>query len=109
MIDLDISKLKAISSGATEQISHANEKKSFEDTRFWKPERDKNGNGSAVIRFLPSLEAGKLPWVHNTLILCKDSYFLSSCLFFYRMSGNFGRLRRWKIKKEALHHEVPLL
>ncbi|EDY97445.1 hypothetical protein BACPLE_00235 [Phocaeicola plebeius DSM 17135] len=32
--------------------------------------------------------------MHNTLILCKDSYFLSSCLFFYGMSGNFGGLRR---------------
>lgn len=82
MIDLDISKLKAISSGATEQISHANEKKSFEDTRFWKPERDKNGNGSAVIRFLPSLEAGKLPWVqvYDFFLKGQNGWYVNKCL-----------------------------
>lgn len=37
-----------------------------EDTRFWKLERDKAGNGSAVIRFLPSPAVDgddALPWV----------------------------------------------
>jgi hypothetical protein len=37
-----------------------------EDTRFWKPERDKSGNASAVIRFLPVSPADgddSLPWV----------------------------------------------
>jgi hypothetical protein len=34
-----------------------------EDTRFWKVEPDKAGNGSAVIRFLPAIDADKLPWV----------------------------------------------
>jgi hypothetical protein len=37
-----------------------------EDTRFWKPERDKSGNASAVIRFLPVSPADgddALPWV----------------------------------------------
>lgn len=36
------------------------------DTRFWKLERDKSGNGSAVIRFLPSPAVDgddSLPWV----------------------------------------------
>jgi hypothetical protein len=37
--------------------------KSFDDDRFWKLERDKAGNGSAVIRFLPQLEGDDLPWV----------------------------------------------
>lgn len=37
--------------------------RSFEDTRFWKPERDKAGNASATIRFLPNTEADQLPWV----------------------------------------------
>jgi hypothetical protein len=32
-------------------------KNSREDTRFWKPEVDKAGNGMAVIRFLPAPEA----------------------------------------------------
>lgn len=37
-----------------------------EDERFWKLERDKNGNGSAVIRFLPAAAVDgddALPWV----------------------------------------------
>jgi hypothetical protein len=35
------------------------------DTRFWKLERDKSGNGSAVIRFLPTsaVDGDSLPWV----------------------------------------------
>ena len=37
-----------------------------EDTRFWKLERDKSGNGSAIIRFLPAPAVDgddALPWV----------------------------------------------
>ena len=37
--------------------------KSYEDNRFWKLERDKAGNGNAVIRFLPRVEGDELPWV----------------------------------------------
>ena len=39
---------------------------SSEDTRFWKPEVDKAGNGMAVIRFLPAPAVDgddALPWV----------------------------------------------
>jgi len=36
---------------------------SYEDDRFWKPTRDKAGNGYAVIRFLPQKEGEDLPWV----------------------------------------------
>jgi hypothetical protein len=39
-----------------------NERKDYNDDRFWKLERDKAGNGSATIRFLPSVE-NALPWV----------------------------------------------
>lgn len=39
------------------------EQKSYEDDRFWKLEKDKAGNGSAVIRFLPRAEGDDLPWV----------------------------------------------
>lgn len=38
-------------------------KKSYGDDRFWKPTRDKAGNGYAVIRFLPAKEGEDLPWV----------------------------------------------
>jgi len=37
--------------------------KSYDDTRFWKPERDKAGNASATIRFLPKTQNDELPWV----------------------------------------------
>ena len=36
---------------------------SREDSRFWKAELAKSGNGYAVIRFLPSLDDSKLPFV----------------------------------------------
>lgn len=37
--------------------------KSFEDDRFWKLERDKSGNASAILRFLPEINSDDLPWV----------------------------------------------
>ena len=42
----------------TKQQSFSNQ-----DDRYWKPERDKSGNGYAVIRFLPQCEGEDLPWV----------------------------------------------
>ena len=46
-----------------EKINTPNEKKG--DDRFWKLERDKSGNGAAVIRFLPTSEVDgdSVPWV----------------------------------------------
>lgn len=38
------------------------EKKSYSDDRFWKLKRDDAGNGSALIRFLPSVEEHPIPW-----------------------------------------------
>lgn len=38
-------------------------KESYKDDRFWKLERDKAGNASATIRFLPRTEGDELPWV----------------------------------------------
>jgi hypothetical protein len=35
---------------------------SFKDDRFWNIERDKSGNGFAVIRFLPACEGEDVPW-----------------------------------------------
>ena len=39
------------------------DKKGYEDDRYWKPERDKSGNGYAVIRFLPQQDGEDMPWV----------------------------------------------
>jgi hypothetical protein len=36
---------------------------SYQDDRFWKPERDKAGNASATIRFLARHPDDELPWV----------------------------------------------
>tara|TARA_B100000131_G_scaffold321617_1_gene372887 strand:- start:16113 stop:17018 length:906 start_codon:yes stop_codon:yes gene_type:complete len=52
----DLSKLvEAAGSGPAE-------KQSFNDERFWKPGRDKAGNGYAVIRFLPGDANAPTPW-----------------------------------------------
>ena len=49
---------------AAEAVSTAKpETNSYADDRFWKPTRDKAGNGYAVIRFLPAKEGEDLPWV----------------------------------------------
>ena len=39
------------------------ESASYGDDRFWKPTRDKAGNGFAVVRFLPAADGEDLPWV----------------------------------------------
>ena len=64
---MSFSKLKK-SSGTEHLISEMNKmatkgKDSYKDDRYWKPERDKSGNGYAVIRFLPTCEGEDLPWV----------------------------------------------
>jgi len=53
----------SISSAFDKIANPSSEQRSFEDNRFWKLEKDKAGNGSAVIRFLPRVEGDELPWV----------------------------------------------
>ena len=49
---------------AAEAVSSKTEStKGYDDNRFWKPTRDKAGNGYAVVRFLPAQEGEDLPWV----------------------------------------------
>lgn len=68
---MDIKALRASRNSDFSKISDAFEttsnpessKKSYEDTRFWKPERDKAGNATATIRFLPRVQGDELPWV----------------------------------------------
>ena len=49
---------------AAEAVSSAKpETNNYTDDRFWKPTRDKAGNGYAVVRFLPAREGEDLPWV----------------------------------------------
>ena len=49
-----LEELNKISSGST---------KSYQDDRFWKPERDKADNGFAVVRFLPAVDGEDVPFV----------------------------------------------
>ena len=44
------------------KMEKMDEKKSYKDDRFWKPELDKSSNGYAVIRFLPGTEEDDTPW-----------------------------------------------
>ena len=68
---MDITALRATRNTDFSKINNEFEKaanptsgaKSYEDTRFWKPERDKAGNGTATIRFLPHTQGDELPWV----------------------------------------------
>ena len=48
---------------AAEATSGKKQAKSYGDDRFWKPSRDKSGNGYAVIRFMPAPEGEDVPWV----------------------------------------------
>jgi len=67
---IDFEALKALKNKATERFAHLKEETqksgSFEkkdDTRFWQPDVDKDGNGYAVIRFLDAPQGEDSPWV----------------------------------------------
>ena len=47
----------------SKQVEKLAEKPSYVDERIWKLERDKSGNGYAVIRFLPAAPNEDVPWV----------------------------------------------
>jgi len=38
--------------------------KSFQDDRFWYPQRDDNGNAATIIRFLPEPQGEEMPYVY---------------------------------------------
>ena len=47
----------------TQELEKTQQSISYEDDRIWKCERDKSGNGYAVVRFLPPSEEENTPWV----------------------------------------------
>ena len=57
---MDISSLVT---AATEAAGNSKNTNKYQDDRKWKPTVDDNGNGYAVIRFLPAGEGQDLPWV----------------------------------------------
>lgn len=52
----ELEKLKA-------QIESTNKGGAGNQDNYWKPERDKAGNGQALIRFLPAAEGETTPWI----------------------------------------------
>ena len=57
---MDISKLVNAAQEASGTTQNTNK---YQDDRKWKPTVDEQGNGYAVIRFLPATEGADLPWV----------------------------------------------
>ena len=57
------SKLGSLTEKLVKEVEKMNTGSSGADDRFWKPEMDKTGVGSAIIRLLPAPENEDLPWV----------------------------------------------
>lgn len=57
------SRLGNLTAKLVKEVEKMNKTSSMGDDRFWKIERDKSGNGYAVIRFLPSPEGEDDPYV----------------------------------------------
>jgi hypothetical protein len=57
------SKLGSLTEKLVKEVEKMNTGSGGGDDRFWKPEMDKTGVGSAIIRFLPAPEGEDLPWV----------------------------------------------
>jgi hypothetical protein len=57
------SKLGSLTEKLVKEVEKMNTGSGGADDRFWKPEMDKTGVGSAIIRFLPAPEGEDLPWV----------------------------------------------
>ena len=54
--------LSSLVEKANETVNGGGQNNSKDD-RFWYPQRDKTGNGYAVVRFLPGLNSESTPWV----------------------------------------------
>ncbi len=57
------SSLGSLTEKLVKQVEKMNTTSNGADDRLWKPEMDKTGVGSAVIRFLPAPDGEELPWV----------------------------------------------
>jgi len=56
------SKLGSLTQKLVKEVEKMSTTSSSADERLWRPEMDKTGVGSAVIRFLPAPEGEELPW-----------------------------------------------
>jgi hypothetical protein len=57
------SSLGSLTQKLVKEVEKMNTGSGGADERFWKPEMDKTGVGSAIIRFLPAPDGEELPWV----------------------------------------------
>lgn len=65
-MSFNISQLKNISASTLSSIvAKENSNGRYVDNRFWTPQRDAAGNARAIIRILPSIREGELPWVEQ--------------------------------------------
>lgn len=88
---IDLNALRAMRKNSASNLSkitaalEKSESKGYNnvDDRFWKAAIDKAGNGSAVIRFLPALKDGDLPWVklysHGFKNETTGKWFIENC------------------------------
>lgn len=62
----DVSQLKSISNSTLSTLAAKETTRSnYNDERFWTPTRDSAGNARAIIRILPSIRQGELPWAEQ--------------------------------------------
>lgn len=68
----------------TKEFEKSTSNNNHVDERFWKPERDKAGNATATIRFLPRGHGDELPWVklfsHGFKNESTGRWFIEECL-----------------------------
>lgn len=61
----NVSQLKSISASTLSTLATKESRSSFSDDRFWTLARDASGNARAIIRILPSIRQGELPWAEQ--------------------------------------------
>jgi hypothetical protein len=68
-------------SALAKELEKTTETKSYKDDRFWSPERGKDGNGYAVLRFLPACEGEEVPWarVFSHGFQGKGGWYIENC------------------------------
>jgi hypothetical protein len=77
----DMKKRSGDVSALSDKMEKMNDKKSYKDDRYWRPELDKSSNGYAVIRFLPAPGDEELPFarLYTHGFQGKGGWFIENC------------------------------
>ena len=77
----DMKKRSGDVSALSQKMEKMNDKKSYKDDRYWRPELDKSSNGYAVIRFLPAAGDEELPFarLYTHGFQGKGGWFIENC------------------------------